>query len=400
MAAAIGAGVVIATAGTLAAIPGAEPDTPSAPEAWSAADYVDTPAVVSDGDVVCSTENWLLWCRDGASGAEVAEVELPGQVSTVVLAGETLVVTTEGGAGRGDVYGYSLSGERSWEAVDTGDVHGGETAREPPTPAVDEAHHVVAVPTDEVRGELVGIDTRTGQRRWTAFAGVTDDAGLTAPLGPVVAAGGHFFAVAADVGRGIETGGPAPQVVVALDAATGREDWRFDLDAGRVDQLLDVDAARLVGAAAPDSGGGGVGEEVTLALTVADEATGGDVGRVVVLDAASGAMRREVDVAGGSPTLAAVDDLVVVADADRVRAFAGSDERWATPAADLRERHPRMVVAEQGRLFLVGSGVHELDPADGTATLVRRLALAEDVAVAGGNLVLAGADVVAVELRP
>jgi outer membrane protein assembly factor BamB len=161
-------------------------------------------------------------------------------------------------------------------------------------------------------GQVFGYDSRTGALLWTA-PGMPSAPALTVD-------GGLILMTSGAQGTGM------PTAVIALRAATGRVDWRFDVGtpawvagagpAGIALVTNGPDALYLVDpatgrarwkAAAFMEGGGEAGQPLIAAVTAQDIITpeagsGGQPQRVVDRSAASGSVRWAVPVAGSAPS--------------------------------------------------------------------------------------------------
>jgi outer membrane protein assembly factor BamB len=345
----------------------AAPEPEEEPRGWDRPSEAATTGAATDGEVVCATGGDELFCVDAVTGDEAWSEELPSPGTPPVLVGDTLVVATDSTSG--DVRGYSLDGDLLWESAEVEDVdlQPAELGVATPPPA---AGGVVAVAEGEAGAgaEVVGIDAETGEVAWRAGA-----ASLSSTAWPV-SDGERFYGTSVSFTMDVSV--EPTWVMVAVDAATGSEAWRFDVGPDPVF----VDTAVPVGD----------GEAVAVRL-------GGDAGdRVVVLDSGSGEVRWEALLASDQASVAHVDGTTVVVDGARMRAF---DERgtevWAVDApgagnpSDVAAGVLDLVVLD-GRLFAHRLDVFEVDPADGGAAQLVDRVLVDGLAVAADHLVVVG----------
>lgn len=375
---------------------------------WDRTVAEDVYGVATDGEIACATGGDELFCVEADSGVEVFSERLPGAGTAPALVGETLVVAVdgdpgeggpveggpveggeveggpvEGGSGRGHLSGYSTAGELLWQSGDLHDLYI-EDATLGLYADVPAAGGVVAVPVDDAMGGAVaGIDAQSGEELWRASAGGS----VLRPVGPVVSDGERFYVntlafgpdTAADL-LADPTAEPT-SAIVAIDAASGAEVWRSEV---APDELGVEAAARTADGAA-------------VALTIA-----GEPGRVMVVDAATGAPRWEVPVTSDWVTVAQLDGVIVVADGSQLRGYdAAGGELWSGPDPDGNpggEPIPPELVVSEGRLLAFRLDLHEIDPSDGAAHRLGSHTVAEDVAVAGDHLIVAGNGLEAITL--
>jgi outer membrane protein assembly factor BamB len=331
--------------------------------------------LVVDGDAVCSTSGSQLFCVDAVSGEELFSEALPGVATPPALVGGTLVVAADGGPERGDLYGYSLDGRQLWVAaaeLQVRDVEAGAPAR----PRLPVAGDIVAIPSGlHGGGSLVGVDAGSGREAWRALPRGGPIPTWSGPLGQVVSDGRRFYTVG--LAAQPEPGSVPALTLVALDGATGAELWRVELD----DELASVMTTGIE-AVAPVADG----SAMAFALR-------GQPGRVVVLDAATGAHRWDVPLTSESGSVAHVEDVTIVSDGAELRGYDNvGTELWTVsrPGSDVATRFPPELDVEDGELYAFRLHVSVIDPTDGTARTLRQNVRPTDVAVAGGNLVIAG----------
>ena len=371
---------------------------------WQRRDRTGIEALVGNGELVCGTEERELFCVDGDSGDDVFSEPLPGPGTAPALAGGTLLVAADGGPGHGDLYAYSLAGEQLWEATDVDDIDIDDTALlRPDLPVA--GGIVVAAIGESSSGGLVGVDVESGQAVWRAF-GLDDPdwrSDVVGPLGGDVLSDGERFYMAAVVRSGATASVDGiDEVVVAVDPATGTELWRTE--------PRDMGGEAFLDAVAPiggDSSGGGSGDDdgdddgdgVTRAVL----AFVGDDAEVFAVDTATGERLWDVPIGGDRPAVVPFEDATIVADVAAIRAYdADGRELWSATSPERRRGNvdpltPELVV-DQGRLFAFRSHLYEVDPEDGSAVLLRDLALTDDVAVAGDDVVTAGLSLAALPL--
>lgn len=336
-------------------------------------------AVVTDGEQVCTTDRDELVCVDGATGDRSVSVDLPADASPPTLAGETLVVAADGGAGRGDVYGYSLDGDLLWEATGLQDVDV-ETLVLLGTP-LPAAGDVVAVSLG--RGGLdgvVGIDARTGQELWRA-GGVGNFDGSFAVVGDLISDSQRFYGNALSIDASAAQSG-----VVAVDPATGSPLWEAALS----DATVRTSFMRT--AVVNDDGS-----------AVALGSHGLESSEVVVIDLATGVVRWRVPLDADRLALAYLDGVTVVADETQMWGYdAQGVPLWTTDvpgsASDARTIPPQLVVTG-GRLFaLAGPNLFEVGPEDGDSEIVMQRFLPVSVVATDTHLVAIGLEWVGIPL--
>jgi outer membrane protein assembly factor BamB len=448
--------VVVAILGTVVVVAGGsdnegdEGDGRAEPDgilAWVRPGPPDESGLVVAGDTVCSTSGTELFCVEAATGEDVFSEQLPAPATAPTLAGDTLVVGADGGAGHGDLYGYSLDGRRLWEAAELQvlDVDEDVSVLRPRLPA---AGNVVAVPTGSiVDTELVGVDARSGRELWRTPN--------TGHIGPVLSDGDRFYlftlsprpaSVTAEDLRNLDPADPTDAEILvileqyaAVDATEpldpqDPEDLQFMLDIGLL-ELVNAELSNRVAPAVvaldPASGGelwrsevgaGGTSTELSAALeeeldspfaldsvvSIGDGGAvavvlGGEPPQLVVLDVATGARRWDLPLAGRSAAVTYAEGTTIVVDGTDMRGLApDGTERWrvATPgrrAEPGEDPFAPGLAVEEGRVYAFRSGLFAVDPADGDTRMLRR-GLVEDVAVADDHLVVASAGLEAVRL--
>lgn len=344
---------------------------------WERSGRRDTYGVATNGDVACTTGARELLCVEVDSGIEVFSEELPDAGAPPVIVGETLVVAADAEPGQGDLRGYSLDGELLWQSTDLSDtfLQDAELGLFPQIPA---AGGVVAVPTnDGVEDTVAGIDARTGEELWRA---VDPASGWMNPIGPVVSDGQRFY-VSSLVFDAADILGEPGTVIAALDRTTGRELWRADV----APEDLGVEAASVT-------------DDGAVALTIAS-----GTGRLVVVDAATGATRWEVASGGEWLTAAHLDGVTVVADGLDLRGFdAAGTEVWSHPDPDgvrAADPYPPDLAVSGGRMFAHSIHLYEIEVGGGGGfDRFGPTTLVEGVAVAGDLLLVAGDGLIAVRL--
>jgi outer membrane protein assembly factor BamB len=409
--------------------------------AWARPGPSEDAELVVAGETICSTSERELFCVEAATGDEVFSEQLPAPATAPTLAADTLVVGADGGAGHGDLYGYSLDGQLLWEAgeIQVFDVDASVSVLRPRMPAVG---NIVAVPTGgAITPEVAGVDARSGREVWRARG--------IGHIGPVLSDGERFYlytlsplpvSVTPDDLRNLDPADPldadilaileeyaavdpanpldprnpedlqfmldtgllelinaelsfrmGPQVV-ALDPASGAELWRAEIGAGDPagtagDPASDSTFGLETVAAIPDSG--------AVAFTLA-----GEPPELLALDAASGARRWGQPLAGDSATLAHIDGTTIVVDGTDMRGLdADGTELWRVPTPGQGRDDPfapHLVVAD-GRVYAFRNGLFTVDPADGTSQMLRSGGV-RNVAVADDHLIVASAGLEAVRL--
>ena len=227
------------------------------------------------------------------------------------------------------------------------------------------------------------LDATTGEERLT----IPIDKGLpTSPVllddrllvGTSTGVGGGLFAYARDDGEELWD--------VALSVDAERElpvvDGVVTVTDGR--QLVGVDVAS----------GDRRWEDYTSDGREDPHVMEGYPGRVLVLDAATGQLRWEVDLTSDHVSVVHLDGSTIVADGPTTRAYDGDGGQVWEVASPVIERNPDLIgpgelVVARGRLFVAGYDVVELDPATGGADPIRKGVSATDVAIVDDRLIIA-----------
>ena len=152
--------------------------------------------------------------------------------------------------------------------------------------------------------------------------------------------------------------------IVAIEPASGSETWRSPL-------LGDVGFGLGPVAAAPFD------DRSAVAFLME-----GYPGRVLVLDSATGQIRWEVDPLRDYASLVHLDGSTIVADGGGRGPYDGDDGQVWEVASPVIERNPDLIgpgelVVDQGRLFVAGYDVLEIDPATDVAIVGDRLIVAD-----------------------
>jgi len=314
---------------------------------------------VGDG-TVCSTSTTDVHCLDATTGEERLTIPIDkGLPTSPVLLDDRLLVGTSTGVG-GGLFAYARDdGEELWDVALSVDA-------ERELPVVD---GVVTVTDGR---QLVGVDVASGDRRWEDY---TSD-GREDPH----VSGRDVFTDGTRVYTAIELldpgAGDASGHIVAVDPGTGAEIWRSPV-------LGDVGFGSGVAAAAPFDDGSAVAFLME-----------GYPGRVLVLDAATGQLRWEVDLTSDHVSVVHLDGSTIVADGPTTRAYDGDGGQVWEVASPVIERNPDLIgpgelVVARGRLFVAGYDVVELDPATGGADPIRKGVSATDVAIVDDRLIIA-----------
>jgi outer membrane protein assembly factor BamB len=330
---------------------------------WVVQEVGNDPFAANDTTVCTAALRAVLYCVDARTGDELFSQQLDnGPPDSAVLLEDRLLVSNPG-APTGELDAFSLEGERLWRTPL------GVSARQQ-LPVVDGV--VTVVDSEEGPAELVGVDVADGRERWRAFTGGYERPHVDSP---------RVFTDGVRVYTGVERIDPIEAAVVgniaAVDPASGETLWTSP-------QLDDIGRGDGIAAAAPFDDGSAVAFLMD-----------GRPRRIVVLDAATGQLRWEVPVAFGRADIVHADGTTVVSDGPDMRAHdAEGRQLWEAPSP-VFERSPGPVerdelVFDDGRLFLVGFDVYEVDPATGASRLVHERPGASDAAVVGDHLVIAG----------
>jgi outer membrane protein assembly factor BamB len=221
--------------------------------------------------------------------------------------------------------------------------------------------------------QLVGVDVSDGEEPWEAY---TSD-----EFEDPHVSGDDVFTNGTHVYAAIELldprAGNASGHIVALDPASGTEIWRSPL-------LGDVGFGLGIAAAAPFEDGSAIAFLME-----------GTPRRVLVLEAATGQLRWEVDLASVYASVVHIDGSTIVADGPVTRSYDGAGgERWAIRSPEIERtpdfESPGELVVDHGRLFSVGYDIHEIDPATGDSELIRDGVSATDVVIVDDLLIFAG----------
>ena len=335
-----------------------------ADEGWTSEPFRNSLHLAVGGGMVCSTTvRNLVYCLDAATGDERFSVQMdPAAVVTPpVLLDDRLLVAISGVDGQ--LFAYSFEGEELWKAslettlMDDLPVAGG----------------VVAVVQRE---ELIGIDVSNGQERWRVYP--SDDFEGPHPAGSTVFTDGSRFYAAirlSDILSGDTFGH-----VVAVDPASGDELWRSPV-LGEVGWSGPEAAAPF----ADDS-----------AVAFMMRGISGSSRPMVVLDAATGQPRWEARITSDYASIVHLDGSTIVADGTDMRAYDRDGERsWSVRSPVLARSpdllSPGILTVEEGRLFVAGHDVYEVDPATGASDQIGEDGVdAKDVAIADDRLLIAG----------
>jgi outer membrane protein assembly factor BamB len=282
--------------------------------------------------------------------------------SPVVLDDRVLLTGSNGLEGR--LVALSFEGEELWSAP----------AKAMPSRELPVVDGVVALVEGD---ELVGIDVSTGQERWRVYNSGGLDA-TRAAGDDVYADGAQFYAAieVSDVLAGEQFGH-----VVAIDPASGSERWRSPV-------LGDVEWDGGPEAAAPFDDGG--------AVAFLMDGISGSPRRMVVLDAATGQQRWEARIVDDYASIVHLDGSTIVADGRDMRSYDRDGEQSWRVRSPVLDRSPDLLspgdlVVDQGRLFVAGHDVYEVDPATGASDRIGGKGVdAKDVAIAADRLLIAG----------
>jgi outer membrane protein assembly factor BamB len=363
------AGVVVALSGG-----GGDGDAPGAggrgdsDGGWVAEGRGHSQLLAVGGGLVCSTATGSAFCVDAGSGADRFEVELHrGLATSPVLLDDRMLVASSG-AITGDLVACSLDGAELWDeslAID----------------AEQEMPVVGGVVTAIEGDELVGVAVADGREVWRAYVPTDErDREPDDPIGPqavgpdVYSDGTRVYAATQTIDP---TTGTASGNIVAVDPATGRAVWRSAA-------LGDIGFGNGIAAAAPFDDGSAVAFLME-----------GTPRRVLALAVADGRQLWEAPIASPYADIVDAGGRTVVADGPDMRAL-GRDGRaaWEVPAPVIARSPdllgPGELVVDQGRLFVAGVDVVEVDPATGESELLLPDVDATDVAIAADLLVVAG----------
>jgi outer membrane protein assembly factor BamB len=339
-------------------------------DGWVVPEHGNSFLLSARDDLACSTDGGSVFCVDPASGEDRFTAELDRGLATPPALLDDRVLIASSGAITGDLYAFSLDGERLWResyAIDA----------ELDMPVVGDV--LVAIED----GELVGIDVADGEEAWRSYVPADNQDGRLGDNEGPQAVGDDVFTDGTLVYLPIETidvdAGPAEPVgnIVAVDPATGREVWRSDV-------LGDIGFGVGIADAAPFVEGGAVAFLME-----------GTPRRIVVLDTADGRMRWESPIASEYSNIVDAGGMTIVADGPDMRALdRDGGTAWEVPSPVI-ERSPSLLgpgelVVDHDRLFIAGVDVLEVDPASGESELLRPDVNATDVAIAADLLVIAG----------
>ena len=367
---------------------GSGPETPDI--AWTAVE--DAPTVlcsptVTDGVVYVGSAANAVHAFDAATGDERWRYDTTSYVGTAPAVVDGTVYTADAD---GVVYAISTDGTERWTHETDHNLHSRAVAVHDDTLVVGTAGTMPAVvsgDTDESRaGIVVGLDTATGEKRWS-FSGPDDWFGGPAVGGGRVYLGNHDGTVfALDPAGGEElwrwTGEEQASVLapptyhdgtlyvgvhglgqlVALDAKRGEERWRKRLKAPNVKSSPAVDGDRVyVGATGGESSDYDAPDEPTPTPTT--DGGGGMPtveisGSVFALSAADGDIEWRYEAGHdfrSSP--AVVGDRVYIGGGSRLLSLARGDgtEQWYVPFGEFVDSSPAVV---EGRAYIGSADGH------------------------------------------
>jgi outer membrane protein assembly factor BamB len=338
-----------------------------ADEGWTSEPARNSQLLAVGGGMVCSTTvRSVVYCLDAATGDErfAVQMEEAGAVfsSPIVLDDRVLVTGSNGLDGR--LVAFSFEGEELWSAP----------AKAMPARELPVVDGVVALVEGD---ELVGIDVSTGQERWRAYG--SDGFETLHAAGDDVYTDGAQFYAAIEVNDVLA--GELFGHVVAIDPASGGERWRSPV-------LGDIDWSGGPEAAAPFD------DDSAVAFLM--DGISGSPRRMVVLDAATGQLRWEVRIVDDYASIVHLDGSTIVADGTDMRAYDRDGERsWSVRSPVLARSpdllSPGILTVEEGRLFVAGHDVYEVDPATGASDQIGEDGVdAKDVAISADRLLIAG----------
>lgn len=339
---------------------------------WAAERFGNSGRLASDGENVCSTTpDQVLFCLDAATGDERFTRQLyDSVVSSPVLAGGHVLVAGSGWQSTGRLHALALDGTDRWSLpLDA-----------PTDRRMAVVGDVVAVVSGDIAtGELVGIDAAAGTELWRVYS-AADGSQPHVVSANAFTDGSRVYAsiVTDDPGAASGIAGH----VVAVDPRSGDEIWRSP-------SLPGITRSRgLAGVAALDGGA------VAVLLEGTPDQEEGTPGQVVVLDAATGEERWQVEVESLHAAVGHVDGHTVVVDGAEMRAYDGEGgAAWAAPVPGHEaggEAGPSTLVPVAGRLLHAGRDLHAVDPATGAGELVDESGTTSDLTVAGDHVVVAG----------
>ncbi len=334
---------------------------------WVAPEHSNSFLLSANDELACSTTSSNVFCLDATSGEDRFDVPLDRGLNTSPVLLDDRVLVASSGTFTGDLHAFSLDGDDLWResyAVDA----------DFDMPVIGDLLLVIE------DSELVGVRVADGSEAWRSYVPTNDgDRGL--PEGPQ-ATDDDVFTDGTLAYIAIETFDPQTAAdvtgnIVAVDPATGREVWRSA-------ELGDIGYGAGIADAAPFEEGGAVAFLME-----------GTPRRIVVLDAATGQQRWEAPIASEYASIVDAAGTTIVADGPDLRALDRSGQpTWEVPAPVIARAPdllgPGELVVDQGRLFIAGYDVLEVDPATGESELIRTGVSATDVAVAADRLVIAG----------